>query len=233
MTPSPLAFFAVVLRPTRTLVMIAIAIVVVALALAWVNPSGYDQGVALALFAQMFAASTGYQERARRGQFDPILTGRATRFPVAVAHFAVSLAPGAAVWTVLGLIDLVARPERWPTAFTTAGLAAFFAVSILAWSATLRLARYSGGALWMLVLVGLAATRHLQDLHQIFLASTNGWFAEASRAGAALICPLFLLGDASAFDGPCLLLAAGAGVVVWAIGATTILDADVPLLDAR
>src|SRR5207253_6978602 len=82
---------------------------------AWVAPADFDQTVAVALFLQMFAASTGYADRATRGHFDSILAGRSSRWPIAGAHWLLSIAPGLTLWVLLAAMARVGRPEVWPT----------------------------------------------------------------------------------------------------------------------
>jgi hypothetical protein len=195
MPPSTLRFFFLLLRPNPTSLAIATVVVAFGGYLEWIYPDGFDQAVAIALFLQLFSASTGYRDRLRRGHFDPILAGPRGRLTVALVHWGLSIALGLSAWLALGAIDLVGRPHHWPTPLTGAGLAVILYVSTLVWMVTLPMTRYAGGVLWLAVIFGLAATHRLQALRLIFSAEGSSW-RETIQAGlSGLVCPIFLIVD--------------------------------------
>ncbi|OFW13603.1 MAG: hypothetical protein A3F69_00515 [Acidobacteria bacterium RIFCSPLOWO2_12_FULL_66_10] len=205
-TPSVFRFFFLLLRPSAISLAIAAAVLAFGGYLEWIFPDGFDQAAAIALFLQLFSASTGYRDRLRKGHFDSVLAGRRGRWTVALAHWIWSIALGLSVWLALGAIDLVGRPQRWPTPLTGAGLAVMLYVSTVVWMATLPMARYAGGVLWLVVLFGLAATQRLQALRQMFTAAGDSWRDTIQAGLSGLVCPIFLMVDP-----------AGAGAAVIAI----------------
>src|SRR5947209_8458328 len=103
MTRSPLHFLWTVQGPRQASVIIALAVLAFGAYLEWTFPEGIDQGFAVALFLQLFSASTGYIDRVRQGHLDPLLAGRTDRRWLALAHWTVSVALGGAVWVLLGI----------------------------------------------------------------------------------------------------------------------------------
>ena len=161
---SAFRFFFVVARPGDDAVLIGAAVVGFALYLAVLNPTGFEQTLDLAIVFQLFAASTGYRERLRRGHFDPILVGRAGSWRIAAAHWAVSASLGVLVWIVLVLIELTMRPGQWPMGLKAPHLLVLLYTSTAVWVLTLPLPRYTGALLWLVALVALLATQKLQAL---------------------------------------------------------------------
>jgi hypothetical protein len=222
MTPSTLRFFFLLLRPNATSLAIATVVVAFGGYLELIYPDGFDQAVAIALFLQLFSASTGYRDRLRRGHFDPILAGPRGRWRVALVHWALSIALGLSVWVALGVIDLIGRPHHRPTPLTGAGLAAFLYVSTLVWMVTLPMARYAGGVLWLAVLFGLAATQRLQALQQIVSTAGSAW-SETIRAGlSCLVCPIFLMINPAGAGAAVIAIVILAAAVAWLAGALMI-----------
>ena len=195
MTPLIVRFFLLLLRPRAIDLTIASMVLTYGGYLERIYPDGFDQAVAIALFLQLFSASTGYRDRLRKGHFDPILAGRRGRWAVAVVHWICSTALGLLVWIMLGAIDLAGRPNHWPTPLTGVGLTVILYVSTVVWMATLPMARYAGGVLWLVLLFGLAATHRLQPLRQIFEAPRVSWSDSIRAGGSALVCPIFLMID--------------------------------------
>ena len=101
MRPSALRFFGTVLRPSAVTVAAFAVLPAYGVFLLRADPDRFGQVCGLALFFQMFSASTGYAERARRGHFDSMLVGRSSRWSIALVHWIVSLAPGVATWAIL------------------------------------------------------------------------------------------------------------------------------------
>jgi hypothetical protein len=191
---NPFRFFVVVLRPSPVALALAAATIAFGAYLAWTSPAGFDQVLGIALFLQLFGASTGYRDRLRRGHFDSLLASRSGRASVALAHWSGSVALGLIVSVVLGALDL-ARGARWPVAFSPAFLVVILYVSTIAWTVSLVVGRYGGAVAWLLTLFALAATGRLQTLRTIFSAAPETASSLISSAIGGLICPIFLMID--------------------------------------
>jgi len=187
---TPLAFFRVV--PLHPMYMqLALAIVTAAgVARMILDPCSGDRMLVAIVFVQMFASSTGFAIPARRGYYDLLLTGGATRLQVAAMHLLLSIAPGIAAWCVLAGAEL-ALGCREPRALTSGSIAALVIVSSVAWAVTVPLPRLSGGLLWLLAIV-------------MWLALTNTWREELLAGGPRTpsiagvlfytLCPFVLAG---------------------------------------
>src|SRR2546425_7214355 len=112
--------------------MIALTVVAFGIYLGRIDPGGVDDAVGMTLFLQMFAASTGYRHRLRRGHLDPMLVGHPGGVSVAWAHWVVSIGPGLATWLALAAVALTLSPRRLPLGLTPLGLTAFLFVSTMA-----------------------------------------------------------------------------------------------------
>ncbi|MBI3400141.1 MAG: hypothetical protein HY048_01875 [Acidobacteria bacterium] len=222
MRPSVARFFALLLRPRLSDLVVACLVLTLGGYLEWIYPGGFDQAVAIALFLQLFSASTGYRERLRRGHFDAVLAGRKDRWRVAFVHWSMSVGLGLSVWLALGAIDLAGRAGHVPTAFSAAGLVVVLYASTVVWTVTLPLPRYSGAILWLALLFGLGATHGLQALRQTYSAAAGSWSDTLHAAGSTLICPVFLLVDSASAGTRILSLVVLATVAIWLIGAVMI-----------
>jgi hypothetical protein len=131
------------------------------------------------------------------------------------------------------MFDLVGRSNHWPTGLTLAGCAAVFWASNMAWAVTLAFPQYTGGLVWLIVLVTLSAAHRLQALRAVFLAADATWPDIARSAGAALICPIFLVAQPEVSDAMTLMLVTAAAFVPWIWGLWLIRTLDVPLEDPR
>ena len=229
--PRPIRFFAVALKPSRSLRVALLALVAFALWIAWTEPTEVEQTLVLALVFQMFAAANGYQERAVRGHFDPILAVGRSRPSIAAAHWALSIAPGVVAWLLLTAIVFLVRPSEWPASFTASGLAAFAYVSCLAWALALPLTRYASGVVWIMVLFLLAGGRQLDALREAYAMAGSGWTHVLARAGAAMVCPIFLLANPNAAGSIALLLVLLVAALCTIGGAFFIATLDIPLRD--
>jgi hypothetical protein len=215
---SPLRFFRVLLRPDASALSLAAGTLALGAYLARAYPQGVDQAVAIALFLQLFAASTGFRDRLRRGHFDPVLVGGRPRIAVAAAHWLASVGPGLSVWLALGLISAMSSRSAWPTAFTPAGLAVILYASTMAWVVSLPMGRFSGAVLWLVTLFTLAATLQLQAMRQTFSAAADSWAGTLNSFAGVLVCPVFLLIDPLAAGPPLLALLFVATVGAWLAG---------------
>lgn len=229
--PSPLGYFALVLQLRRSLLATLILLGTLTAWIAWVDPINVDQAIVIALFAQMFAAASGYRERALRGHFDPILAFGWSRASVAAAHWMVSIAPGALAWLVVSAGAAAVQPARWPASLTASGLVALLYVSCAAWAFALPLTRYVSGAIWVAALVVLAGVGYVHLLRDTFLATDATVIDVLARTGSALVCPVFLLSDPQVANALILLLVALASAVLTAGGVLFIARLDTPLRD--
>ena len=212
---SPVKYFAVVLQPLRPLAVTALLVLGTAGWLAWVDPASVEQATALALLCQMFAAATGYSDRARRGHFDPLLLLGTSRRQVAAAHWVCSVAPGALVWFSLAAFEWWLSPGSRPVPLTAPGLTAWLWVSALAWALALPLSRYASGALWLITLFTLVAAQWTDELRTPFRPVSVEWTATLKQAGAALVNPfLLLINPESARPGTPILVAAAAVIAI-------------------
>ena len=139
---------------------ILLVVFLLALYLVIANPfSGLDDGLGMLLFVQMYLASTGFSERARRGHFDPLLTISRSRVSALAAHWVVSIVPGAVAWVLLCLIALATSSATTVPTIVGSRLAALFIVSALAWITGFPLARGTAGFLWTAALFATAMQR--------------------------------------------------------------------------
>ena len=231
--PSSMRFCMTVVRPSSWMMVTAASIVVAATALCWTTPDGADQSAGLVLLYQIFAASTGYRDRAIRGHFDSLLGMMRDRRSLAYAHFCASVAPGAALWLVIGILGLVSsRGHHQPAALTLPGVAALAIASAVGWCFSLQFGRYTGGACWMLALLSLASVHRLQALRDVLLDPGGSWTSIVARGGAASVCPLFLLaGPPVGAPVLAVVTALAAGIVL--AGVRVVDGMDVPLEDPR
>src|SRR5262249_14688051 len=147
--PSPLRFFFVTLRPKSELLVAFGALCALAVWLGSNNPADVEQVVAYTLLLQMFAAATGYRDRAVRGHFDAVLTFGWRRSTLAVAHGLMSLVPGLIAWLMITGIVLAVGPQGAPRSARLPGVAAFLYVSAAAWALAIPLTRYASGVIWL------------------------------------------------------------------------------------
>jgi hypothetical protein len=149
---SPLRFFRVV--PTQPALIVWTFGVVVAVGVIAIvrDPSRSEGAMVPVLLLQLFAASSGFEVPARRGHYDLLLTSGHHRIPMALVHWATSIAPGAMAWLSLAAVELIARGGADTLLLTTGTGAAMVLVSTLPWAITVRLPRFSGGIGWLLAL---------------------------------------------------------------------------------
>lgn len=184
-------FFRVVLLHSSYMLMGLGALGIFGVATLAMDPgSGMDVTVPL-LLLQMFAVSSGFAVPARRGHFDLLLTGGASRQTVALVHWAMSVAPGVLVWLFLGCVEwaLAGRPA---TAFSNGSIAALIMISTMGWAVTVPLPRLSGGVVWLVALfIVLAASG---DWREALLRAADGGAGNLELSVVFLLCPLLLVG---------------------------------------
>lgn len=227
--PTPFTSLPVLLGTRHACVAIVLPIAAVAGWLGWVAPDEIEQTVALTLFAQMFAAATGYRERACRGHFDQVLAFGASRQEVAAVHWLLSLAPGAVAWLLVAAVVSILRPTVWPSPLTPAGIMAFLYVSSAAWACALPLTRYASGVVWIVVLFVLAGAGQLGALREAFTTAATGSASVFTKAGAALVCPFFLMSDPQAAGAAALGLVLASTTLIVMCGVRFIVHLDLPL----
>lgn len=147
----PLRFFRVVTTQPSLIVWTFVVVMFVGIVAIVRDPSRSAGAMVPVLLLQLFAASSGFEVPARRGHYDLLLTSGHQRVWMAVAHWAMSIAPGIMVWLALALIE-AAVPAGRMTLLTSGTLAAMALVSTLPWAVTVRLPRFSGGIGWLLAL---------------------------------------------------------------------------------
>ena len=145
-------FFRVV-PPVPRLMIASLGVVTAAAcaALVW-RPAATPPVIVPVLVLQVFAASTGFSASARRGYYDVLLTGGFGRVRVAVVHWLMSIAPGAAAWIALAAADAL-TPWASSGVRTSGTLAALFVTSTVAWAITVPLPRFAGAIGWTVVSV--------------------------------------------------------------------------------
>jgi hypothetical protein len=139
------------------------------------TPGSSEIAILGILLIQLFAVSTGFSSLASRGYFDPALTSGAARASIALAHFLVSAAPGFVAWSIVGVAEALRAGSLDVVAFRPAGLSGLLLVSTVPWALTLRLPPLTGGALWLLVMVGLGVAGKLSGF--LVARLEDRWFS--------------------------------------------------------
>lgn len=183
------------------------------------GPQQADQVLAIALFLQLFGASTGYRARLRAGHFDPVLVARPGAWRLAAIHWIVSVGLGLVVWVALGVATLAARPAVTPTALTPAGLALILYASTVAWTISLAVGRLSGAIVWLGLLIALAAGQQLSALRVAFLPHPVTIVDWARTLRSTLAVPAFLILDPHDLDVRLVLCMFAAAAGAWVGGA--------------
>lgn len=218
MKPSALRFFFVVARPGAGFVMAALLVIAYAAYIAAVVPADVGQVFGIVLFLQLFAASTGYRERLRRGHFDPILVGGTNTWRIAAAHWAISVGLGILVWAVLTVLELAVHGNQRLTSLSPAEIAVFLYASTAVWTLTLPLPRYIGAVLWLVLLVVLQSTQQLQAMRVTFTPVPETWTEIVRSATSVFLFPVFLLLDPGVANATLLATTIAGTCVVWVIG---------------
>lgn len=230
--PSPFRLFLFVLQPSLTWLLIAGAIVGFAAMLAANDPAGLDQTYALALFASMFSASTGFHAVARTGVFDPVFAGIARRRTVTAWHLTVSAMPGALLWTAVTLVDVVGL-HHWPFGLHLAGVTAWVLVTAICWSATLYAARYGAAVIWLATIFAFASTHRLLDLRAVLERPSADPAGLARQAGAALLGPVLLIASPAVVTLRLSLVLLMVAAIAIGCGFRLVQSADLPLVEVR
>ncbi len=159
---SPIRYFAVVSPPAAPLVAVLVILAAGAAVLEIIDRGSSDWVLASIGLLQLFACSTGFARHATRGYYDPLLLLAAShRRRVALAHFAVSSAPGIGAWIAAGAAQAIAARSPTVPAFRPAGWAGLLLVSAVPWAAGIRVPRFVAGALWLTLTASLAVSGKL------------------------------------------------------------------------
>lgn len=233
MTPSTLRFFFTVAGPRAGDLLAGLLLIAYAGYVVVTAPTEFNQVLGLAIVLQLFAASTGYRDRLRRGHFDPILAGRTNRLAVAATHWAVSSVLGLAVWCALVAIELATRPNPTLTSLAPGELSALLYVGTAAWMLTLSFPRYSGAILWLLALIVLLTTPYSQTLRVAFTPVPDTWTAAVRAVSSVFVIPFLLLIDPTVVNFKLMALTVAGAAMAWMLGAALIDRFDGALAEER
>jgi hypothetical protein len=228
--PSPLRFFWEVLHPGPAVMAALASLLAFATYLATTGEEGFDNALGLVLVAQLLAASTGYRDALVRGRFDGLLAGRERRVGVAFAHAALSMLPGLALWLAFGAASRAAIGQR-SFAFTSGGMLAFADASVIVWVVSLWLGRHTGGVLWLVTLLLLAAGSQVRELRFTYNTVSEDWFVRLKSAAAAVVLPIAMHDNGGYVEPPIRVLVGTAILAIFAAGVWTIVRLDAPLRD--
>jgi hypothetical protein len=188
--PSLIRFFRVV-SPLPSMMAGTFAIVfVVSAAVILLDAAGTADALLPVLALQAFAASSGFAGPARRGYYDMLLTRGDHRVSIAAAHWFMSVAPGVATLLGLALVEAIARRSYPELALAGGTVIAVTFVSMLSWSLTVALPRFSGAIGWLLTLMLFDSFWPPGD------ALTGGQASAPMKALAVLVHPGLLVGRA-------------------------------------
>ena len=214
----PIRYLLAVSAPGRPVLAAFAVLVAYGLWLLRIDPGDQGSALAMLLFIQMFAASTGYRHAAGRGHFDALLVSGRSRARVAVSHFLVSAGPGLAAWSILALAGLVSPGRN--LSLRPGSLLALLIVSVFTWAVSLPLPRFTGGVLWTSLLMALLASREALGAYGDFVSATPpaDLASVAKRTLAIAVCPFLLFARSDDAVGPLVLLL-GLTIVILAFGA--------------
>jgi hypothetical protein len=99
----------------------------------------------------VFAASSGFVVPARRGYYDILFTRVESRTRIILMHWAASVAPGAAGWLTLALVEMAVTANVHTATLSSGSLAAMWLVSSIPWAATVALPRFAGALGWLVI----------------------------------------------------------------------------------
>jgi hypothetical protein len=152
MTIGAARYFTTVGLQSTYLLFVMGAVTVSGVALLVSDSSKGAEAIGPLALVQMFAAASGFSVPARRGHFDLLLTGGATRSSIALTHLALSVVPGLVMWLVMGIVEMVSAATLAPKAFASGTIALFMLVSGPAWALTIGFPRLSGAIGWLLAM---------------------------------------------------------------------------------
>jgi hypothetical protein len=110
---------------------------------------GGAAAMAPVVLLQTLVVSSGFAGPARRGHYDYLIASGQKRMAIALAHWAVSAAPGLAAWLLLAAIEMVTTGER--VLLSPATVTTVLFASTLPWAVTVPLPRLTGGLVWVVL----------------------------------------------------------------------------------
>ena len=226
MMPAATRFMLTVCGPSALTYVVAAAIIAYAVCIARLTPAFFGQVLAVAMVLQLFAASTGYRWRLRRGHFDPLLVRTSNRWHIAVAHWLVSIAPGAVVWTMLTAIEAAGTPNQWPEAARPAVLILFVYVSTVTWALSTVIGRFGGAVAWLATLIALNVSGAIGWFRVSFIGQPDSLGDTARSIASALVVPVSLIVDPEGVSFTILALMSVATAVAWGAGAVFLRQGD-------
>ena len=129
------------------------AVVAIGAALFAVGRIAMGDVLAPVLLLQTLAASSGFAGSARRGHYDFLFAAGHQRLPIALAHWAISAAPGVGAWGVLVLVEWATNGRSGMSSLASRALTGLLLASTLPWAVTVPLPRLTGGLVWIVLLV--------------------------------------------------------------------------------
>lgn len=222
MRPSPIRFLFVVAGPSWGTWTVAAVLVGYGAYLEWLAPAAFGQVLAIAIFLQLFAASTGFRARLRSGHFDPLLVAWPSRWKVAGAHWMVSNAAGWVVWLVLATVELFGHPRQLPSTLVPATVVLLVYTSTVGWALSAVFGRLSGALIWLTTIFALNVMGTLATLRASFIAHPTSAGDMARSILTALAVPPFLVIDPGGVSGAMLTLMGAATALAWILGASAI-----------
>ena len=224
--PAATRFMLTVCGPSALTYVVAAAIIAYAVCIARLTPAFFGQVLAVAMVLQLFAASTGYRWRLRRGHFDPLLVRTSNRWHIAVAHWLVSIAPGAVVWTMLTAIEAAGTPNQWPQAARPAVLILFVYVSTVTWALSTVIGRFGGAVAWLATLIALNVSGAIGWFRVSFIGQPDSLGDTARSIASALVVPVSLIVDPEGVSFTILALMSVATAIAWGAGAVFLRQSD-------
>jgi hypothetical protein len=226
--PAALRYFWELFWPGKLPPVAFAAVLGYAIYLTVVSAEGFDEALGLLYVTQLLAASTGYRDRLVRGQLDGLLAGLERRTSIVAAHLALSVGPGITLWIAFSVASyaFAARPS---VGFSAGGLLAITYSSLVVWTLSAWLGKNTGGVLWLIGFVLLAGAASVQAVRDAYGTVSVDWLVTLRSAGAALILPLVMVGNAGHMEPPVLALVSLATITVCALGVWSIARMDAPL----
>ncbi len=232
MTPSAGRFMLVVCGPPAGTWFVAALLVVYGVYIERRTPDFFGQVLAITMFLQLFAASTGFRTPLRRGHFDPLLVQSPNRWRVAAAHWIVSIGPGAMVWIALAAIEFAGNPRRTPVGVAPAVLVMFVYVSTVVWAVSAIVGRLSGAVIWVVMLVVLNLSGSMGWFQVSFIGRPATLGDTARSIASVLVVPVSLAIEPRAVGVKMLALVSAAAALVWVAAAASMQRCDAPLVQS-
>jgi hypothetical protein len=187
-------FFVVAPPVAPLMVATFVLLAAVAAAVVVVDDSRAATAVTPVIVLQSFASASGFEGPARRGHYDLLLTCGEGRLRVALAHWLVSVAPGAAACGVIGLVEVTVSGGSRHAVFSSGTSAALLLVSTLSWAMAVRLPRFAPSIGWVLLLVMVPTVLSVETVDAALRMAAEGSPGSAAAA-AFLLYPVSVVGQ--------------------------------------